>query len=101
MPGYGFTDQNLADILDVNKRTVTRWKAKNASLSPQQVDRMNVLRSLLALAKRVLGSEDAVKLWLNSPVFSLEGQRPIDLIKTESGRRRIENVLIQIEGGVY
>ena len=99
--GYDFTEQDLADILDVNKRTITRWKAQNGRLSPQQIDRIGVLESILDLGKSALGSEAEVKLWLNSPVFSLEGQKPMELIKTESGRRRVENVLLQIEGGVY
>jgi putative toxin-antitoxin system antitoxin component (TIGR02293 family) len=99
--GYDFTERDLADILDVNKRTITRWKAQDERLSPQQIDRINVVESILDLGKRVLGSENEVKLWLNSPVFSLEGQKPIKLIKTESGRRRVENVLLQIEGGAY
>jgi putative toxin-antitoxin system antitoxin component (TIGR02293 family) len=99
--GYDFTERDLAHILDVNKRTITRWKAKDESLSQQQMDRIRVLESILDLGKRVLGSENEVKLWLHSPVFSLEGQKPMELIKTESGRRRVENVLLQIEGGVY
>ncbi len=98
---YSFSERDLAGILDVNKRTITRWKAQNGRKSLQQIDRIDVLQSILNLGKRVLGSENAVKLWLDSPVFSLEGQRPRDLIKTESGRRRVENVLLQIEGGVY
>src|SRR5437870_4557375 len=96
---YGLTERDLASILDVNQRTISRWKAQSGRMSPQQIDRINVLESILDLGKRVLGSEDAVKLWLNSPVFSLEGQQPRDLISTESGRRRVENVLLQIEGG--
>ena len=99
--GYPFTEGDLAGILDVNKRTITRWKAQDARLSPQQVDRIAVLEFILNLGKRVLGSEGELRLWLNSPVLSLEGRKPIELIKTESGRRRIENVLLQIEGGVY
>ena len=99
--GYDFTERDLAGILDVNQRTITRWKAQHGRLSSQQVDRIGVLESILELGKRVLGSEDEVRLWLNSSVFSLEGQKPKDLIKTESGRKRVENVLLQIEGGVY
>jgi putative toxin-antitoxin system antitoxin component (TIGR02293 family) len=99
--GYGFIERDLAEILDVNKRTITRWKSQKVRLSAQQIDRIRVLESILALATSVLGSQDEVQRWLNSPVFSLEGQRPMDLIKTESGRRRVENVLLQIQGGVY
>ena len=99
--GYDFTERDLADILDVTPRSITRWKARDEKLSKQKIDRIDVLESILDLGKRVLGSETEVKHWLNSSVFSLEGQKPMELIKTESGRRRVENVLLQIEGGVY
>ncbi len=98
---YDFTERDLADILDVTPRSITRWKARDEKLSKQKIDRIDVLESILDLGKRVLGSETEVKHWLGSSVFSLEGQKPMELIKTESGRRRVENVLLQIEGGVY
>lgn len=98
---YDFTERDLADILDVNKRTITRWKTGGTRLSSQQIDRIDVLGSILDLGKRVLGAEGELKLWMNSAVFSLEGQKPMDLIRTESGRKRVENVLLQIESGVY
>ena len=99
--GYGFTERDLADILDVTPRSITRWKARDEKLSNQKIDRIDILESILDLGKRILGSGDEVRRWLNSPVLSLEGQKPMELIKTESGRRRVENVLLQIEGGVY
>lgn len=98
---YDFTESDLADILDVTKRTITRWKDRDDTLSEQQMDRIDVLESILNLGKRVLGSEEDVKLWLNSPVLSLDGRKPIEFIKTESGRRRVESVLLQIESGVF
>ena len=99
--GFNFTEGDLADIFDVNKRTITRWKVHNEELSRQRADRIEVLGSILALGKGIFGTEDKVKRWMYTPVLSIEGKKPIDLVKTESGRRRVENVLLQIEGGVY
>src|SRR5438132_691541 len=71
---YAFTEGDLAEVLDVTKRTISRWKTRNEIPSEQKIDRINVLESILDLGKKVLGSEGEVKKWLNRSVFSLEGQ---------------------------
>lgn len=98
---YDFTNSMVASILDVTTKTLSRYQESSKPLSIQQADRIRVVESILELGKHVLGTELEVKKWLHEPVLSLENQKPIDLIVTESGRRRVENVLLQIEGGVY
>jgi putative toxin-antitoxin system antitoxin component (TIGR02293 family) len=98
---YNFANSVVAEILDVSAKTLTRYQDNAKSLSAQQRDRIKIVESILAMGKRVLGSEEEVKNWLYRPVHSIENQRPIDLIVSESGRRRVESVLLQIEGGVY
>lgn len=98
---YGFTNLVLAEILDVSLKTLSRYQANSKELSPQQKDRVEMVASILVLGKRILGDENEVKNWLNEQVYSIENQKPIDLIVSESGRRRVENVLLQIEGGAY
>lgn len=101
---YALTLGDIADILDVAPKTLTRW-AKNKknikSISKQKSDRIEILESILILGKKVLGSDEELNRWLHNPVFALEGKKPIDLIKTESGRRKVEEVLHQIEYGIY
>ena len=99
--GYGCNEADLAEIFDVTRRTMTRWKDQNAALSRAKQDLVRILVDLLALGHEVIGSDIEVKLWFHSPVHALEGQKPIDVIKTESGRRRVESVLHQLEAGVY
>lgn len=98
---YEMSVADVADVLDVTPKTLSRNKRKEGGFSYQQTDRLRVLDSILTLGRRVLGSEEEVKGWLRKSVFSLEGQKPIDLIKTESGRRRVEGVLHQIEHGIF
>jgi putative toxin-antitoxin system antitoxin component (TIGR02293 family) len=100
LSAYGFSVQDLAEVLDVNRKTLFRWKESEEAFSLQQSDRISVLESILELGKKVLGSEEEVKQWLHSPVHSLDGRQPLDLIKTESGRRLVETALHQIEYGV-
>jgi putative toxin-antitoxin system antitoxin component (TIGR02293 family) len=99
--GFGFAEADLAAIFDVTPRTITRWKERDELLSAQKQDVMHILYGILALGRDVLGSDEDMRRWLHEPVFSLEGRKPADIVKTESGRRRVENVLRQIEAGAY
>lgn len=100
---YALTLSDIADILDVAPKTLTRW-AKNINssklISKRKSDSLDVLESILKLGKEVLGSEEELNNWLHNPVFALDGKRPVDLIKTESGRRKVETALHQIEYGI-
>jgi putative toxin-antitoxin system antitoxin component (TIGR02293 family) len=101
---YALTIGDIAAVLDVAPKTISRWTKtrKNSEvISEQKADSLEILESILSLGKEVLGSEDELNHWLHSPVFALDGNKPVDLIKTESGRRRVEEVLHQIEYGIF
>lgn len=70
-------------------------------MSEQQTDRMFILKSIFDLGRKVLGSDANVKKWIREPIFFLDGEIPLRLLKTESGRRRVESVLHQIEYGFF
>jgi uncharacterized protein (DUF2384 family) len=59
---------------------------------------MHVLDSkrILALAHRVLGGPAAAE-WLNRPNIQLGGRSPRELIRTEDGLRRVEELLTQLD----
>jgi hypothetical protein len=65
-------------------------KRENAAPTPAEVRK---------LAADVIGP-DALA-WLRRPAMVLEQRRPIDMLKTADGRRRVATLLGQIEGGVY
>ncbi len=101
---YAITFNDIADVLDVASKTISRWTRQEKSsrlISEQKKDRLMILESILKLGKKVLGSDDELNHWLHSPVFSLNGKKPIELLKTESGRRKVEETLHQIEFGIY
>ncbi|MFZ0453393.1 MAG: antitoxin Xre/MbcA/ParS toxin-binding domain-containing protein [Ignavibacteriaceae bacterium] len=101
---YALTLSDIADILDVAPKTLTRW-AKNINsskmISKGKSDSLDILESILELGEEVLGSEEELNSWLHSSVFALDGNKPVDLIKTESGRRKVESALHQIEYGIF
>ena len=100
---YAMTMGDIAEVLDVSSKTISRWTKQKATglVSAQKTDKLLILESILKLGKKVLGGDDELNHWLHSHVLALDGKKPIDLIKTESGRRKVEEALHQIEYGIY
>ena len=101
---YALTIGDIAAVLDLSPKTISRWtknKKSTERISEQRSDSLQILETILQLGKKVLGSEEELNKWLHDPVFALDGNKPVDLIKTESGRRRVEEALHQIEYGIY
>lgn len=96
-----FPPADMADILEVSSKTLNRWKKTGAVLSPQQSDRLANVEAILKHGEDVLGSQERAVDWMYGKVFFLQGRRPIDVIKTETGRREVDNALGVIEWGMF
>lgn len=84
----GLSGTDIANIADVSKATVSRWKA--GTVQPQP-DTQLVLSDLHFIVQRLSDyySADEIRIWLYARHPQLEGQRAIDLIN----QNRSENVL--------
>ena len=59
------------------------------------------IADVLEHAFDVFGSDDKVKLWLNTPNGALNKARPIDLLNVPEGLSRVNDILGRIEHGIY
>ena len=59
------------------------------------------LTNAVARAKEVFGDEDAAFRWLGTPVAALDYATPISCLGTHQGAMRVNDVLTQIEHGVW
>jgi putative toxin-antitoxin system antitoxin component (TIGR02293 family) len=98
---YNLSMQDFADVLEVTPKTLSRWKRKGEKLSQQQNDRITILESIFAQGERILGSRERMREWLHAKVLYLNGKKPVEMIKTEMGRRLVEEALHQIEFGMF
>ena len=96
----GATEEQMAAYIGVTTRTYQR-RAKKGELEDAESAKVEMLDSLLSLGTRVLGDEEAAREWLTSPILSLEGQKPIELLDTVKGYERVKNKLLQIEYGTF
>ena len=95
----GLNGTDLANIADVSKATVSRWKAGTARPTPSA---QLLLADLHYLAQRLAEfyTPEEARLWLYAPHPQLEGQRAMDLLRA---RRTAEllTILDRLEAEAY
>ncbi|HSF48288.1 MAG TPA: MbcA/ParS/Xre antitoxin family protein [Burkholderiales bacterium] len=64
-------------------------------------DRVVRIAKISAQAEQVFGERARAVRWLYQPLTALGGKTPFEMIATEAGAARVEDVLTAIEHGVY
>ena len=92
----------FAQALGMSTRTVQRLKADEGKhLNSEQSSRVWKLAEILARAPSVLGTQKAAEEWLGTPARALQGEKPIELLTTQTGTQVVEDLLEQMDYGVY
>lgn len=92
-------DADVAALLQVSSRTLSRLKVGRTRLPADLSDRLYSVASMYALAEEVFGTADRAREWLAAPQHGLGGRRPQDLVATEVGRAQVRALLRRIEHG--
>ena len=87
------------DHVVLPRRTLAH-RRKLGSLTPEQADRLLRVRRILEMAANTFGSQETAGIWLRRSNAVLSGERPIDLLDTDTGTRMVENLLGRIDHGV-
>jgi putative toxin-antitoxin system antitoxin component (TIGR02293 family) len=92
-------DSEVAAMLQVGSRTLSRLKGAKSRLSPDLSDRLYAIASIYALAEDVFGDAGRARTWLAEPQPGIAGKRPLALLASELGRSQIRGLLKRIEHG--
>jgi putative toxin-antitoxin system antitoxin component (TIGR02293 family) len=96
----GLTFSEISEII-ISPRTLKHRKARREPLSHEETDRVVRVARILSLAEEVFASREKALLWLRMPDERLENRTPLKMLTTESGGRLVENMLWQIDEGIY
>ncbi len=96
----GLSKTELFDVV-IPARTLKHRKSKRQPLSREESERVVRTARILATANAVLGDDDSALSWLRSPKKRFEGRAPIQMLATEPGGRLVEEMLIQIDEGMF
>ena len=90
----------LAAVVHISRRTISRRK-NEGRLKPGESERVLRLIRLYQRAAEVLGSRQDARVWMQEPNTALGEDTPLAFADTEPGARRVEQLLGQIEHGVF
>jgi putative toxin-antitoxin system antitoxin component (TIGR02293 family) len=94
-------DSQLAALLGISEKTLSRGRAGHGRLDPVASDRLFRVARIGALAIEVLEGEAPAVNWLKRAQIGLGGRTPLSLLTTDAGRDQVEKLLLRIEYGVY
>lgn len=89
----------ISEIIDLNLKTIKKYKSQNMKFSPLRSELMLKLVALYKKGVKVFGVGDAFISWLSKPAFGLGGLLPLDLLRTSDGIGLVDEELDRIQYG--
>ncbi len=96
----GFTNDELAKLINIPIRTYARRVADKARLKVHEGERAARLMRVFDRAKRLFVTDENTREWFNFELPALGWRTPLDFAQTEPGAREVEAVIERLEDGV-
>ena len=97
---HGLTREEVHSLV-IHRRTFKHRKSSKQRLSREESDRAIRTARILARAQATLGDADRALAWVRQPKLRFEGRTPIQMMATEAGGRLVEEMLVQIDEGMF
>lgn len=98
---YPFTKQDWEEVLDLNMRSILRYKAQNKLFKSIHSEKIIELGEIFVFGKEVFGDEDRFRLWLQTTNFAIGNIKPIELLRDSYGQELVVNELHRIDQGIF
>ena len=85
----------------IPSRTLQHRRSRREKLTADESDRVLRMIRVLSATEAVYGSRERALAWLRKPLAQLQGRAPLSLLKTDTGSRIVEEILIQIDDGMF
>jgi len=94
-------ERSEIDEAVIPARTLQHRRSRREKLTVEESDRVLRIIRVLSSAEALYGSREQALLWLRKPHARLEGRTPLSLLKTDTGSRIVEELLVQIDEGMF
>jgi putative toxin-antitoxin system antitoxin component (TIGR02293 family) len=94
-------DRAEIDATVIPSRTLQHRRSRRERLTLEESDRVLRLVRILSTVEAVYGNRERALGWLRRPHPRLDGRSPISLVKTDTGSRIVEELLTQIDEGMF
>lgn len=89
------------DAVVIPSRTLQHRRSRREKLTVEESDRVLRVIRVLSLTESVYSSRERALAWLRKPHARLDGRTPLSLLKTDTGSRIVEELLVQIDEGMF
>jgi putative toxin-antitoxin system antitoxin component (TIGR02293 family) len=96
----GLTRDEVFQIV-INPRTLKHRRTKSQPLSREESERAVRAVRIISRAHSVFGDPEKAMKWLRTPRKRFEGRAGMEMLTTEPGGRIVEEMLIQIDEGMF
>ena len=100
MEKTGLTEDEMASILHISRRTIQRRNPQEP-LNHEQSERLIEIAKLYSKGEEVLGSLNFFRQWMDKNILALGNKRPKEFLDTSIGIGYLMDELGRIEHGVY
>jgi len=97
--GFGLTQEELARLLHVSARTISRWERGQSFPHPLALEQIRRWQRVLERAGEVLNPQ-AVPRWFHTPLPALGGRTPFEVAGSPGGEEEILDLLGRLEWGL-
>jgi putative toxin-antitoxin system antitoxin component (TIGR02293 family) len=94
-------ERSEIDAVVIPLRTLQHRRSRREKLTLEESDRVLRVIRTLSLTESVYGSRQRALEWLRKPHPRLDMRTPLSLLKTDMGSRIVEELLIQIDEGMF
>lgn len=96
----GLSDAEVYQLI-VPRRTLAHRIARHQPLSKEESDKAVRVARIAAMAEQVFGEPQRAWRWLRKPQPRFKGKTPIEMLATEAGARLVEEMIVQIDYGMF
>jgi len=94
-------DRSEIDAIVIPQRTLQHRRSRREKLTVEESDRVVRAIRVLSRAEAVYSTRERALAWLRRPNPRLEDRAPLSLLKTYTGSRIVEELLVQIDEGMF
>ncbi len=96
----GFAVKDLLEVV-IPARTLKHRRQRKQPLSLDESDRLARVARIYALAVKVFSDPVDGREWMTFPIDRFQGKTALEMLRTETGGRQVEEMLIQIDEGMF
>jgi putative toxin-antitoxin system antitoxin component (TIGR02293 family) len=96
----GLTAEEFHELV-IPKRTLRHRKTRQEHLTVDESGKAYRAARVLAAAEEVFGDRQLALAWLRSPKMRFQGHSPLAMLRDEAGARLVEEMLNQIDDGIF